>query len=144
MKKLMMIPFVLLVFLLSGCSISLDPDLSKVDEFTAVAEEMEVAFTEAKSTFIELNEKPSLSSSDQKTIELQIEQLREAIGDFKSTEAPFLVKTAKKKVAKVLNKKEKELITIQEKAKNGKAEKEDLELMIKLVSDDIEIKFGNK
>ena len=145
MKNLMIIPFVLFVFVLSGCAISIDtdfdPDLSKVDQFATVAEEMGDAFSEATSTFKELAKKQSLSSSDQKTIELQIEQLREAIDQFKSTEAPFLVKTAKKAVAKKLNEREKTLIKIQEKAKNGEADKEDLELMIELISDEIEIRF---
>ena len=100
MKKLIMMPFVLFVFVLSGCAVSLDldPDLSTVDQFTAVAEEIDAAFSEATATFTELAEKQSLSSSDQKTIELQIEQLREAIDQFKSTEAPFLLKTAKKQL----------------------------------------------
>lgn len=145
MKKLMIIPFVLFVFVLSGCAISIDtdfePDLSKVDQFATVAEEMGNAFSEAASTFKELAEKQSLSSSDQKTIELQIEQLREAINQFKSTEAPFLAKTAKKAVAKKLNEREKKLIKIQEKAKNGEAEKDDLEILIDLVADEIEINF---
>lgn len=146
MKKLMIIPFMVFVFVLSGCSVSvdLDPDLSKVDQFTEVAEEIDAAFLEATLTFTELKEKDSLSTSDQKTIELQIEKLREAIDNFKSTEAPFLVKTAKKRVAKELNKREKTLIKIQEKAKNGEVEKEDLEIMIELISDEIEIKLWNK
>ncbi|HWK23596.1 MAG TPA: hypothetical protein VNS08_11260 [Ureibacillus sp.] len=55
MKKLILIPFVLLAFVLCGCSVSLDldndPDLSKVDQFTAMADEIDAVFTEAKSAF---------------------------------------------------------------------------------------------
>ena len=144
MKKLMIFPFVFLAFLLCGCTVSLDPDLSKVDEFTEVAEEMDVVFTEAKSTFMELDEQSSLSSNDQKTIEFQIKLLREAINNFKSTEAPFLVKTAKKSVAKELNKIDKKLIKFEEKAKNDEVKKGDLQSLIELVTDDIEINFWKK
>ena len=145
MKKLMMIPLMLFVFALAGCSVSFDtgldfePDVSKVEYFAEVAEEMGDAFSAAAVTFKELAEKTSLSESDQKTIELEIEQLREAINQFKATEAPFLMKTAKKAVAKKLNKRDEKMAKIQERAKNGEANKEDLELLIDLVSDDIEI-----
>jgi len=44
-------------------------------------------------------------------------------------------------VAKKLNEREIMLIEIQEKAKNGEADKEDLELLIELISDDIDIHF---
>ena len=144
MKKLMIFPFVFLALLLCGCTVSLDPDLSKVDEFTEVAEEMDVVFTEAKSTFMELDEQSSLSSNDQKTIEFQIKLLREAINNFKSTEAPFLVKTAKKSAAKELNKIDKKLIKFEEKAKNDEVKKGDLQSLIELVTDDIEINFWKK
>lgn len=141
MKKWMIVSLVVFVFLLSGCSVSVDTEVSKADQFTAVAEDIEATFLEAQSMFIELSKKQKLSSSDQKSVYLQIEQLREGIKTFKSTEAPFLAKTAKKTVAKELNKIEKTLIKIQEKAKNGEVEKEDLELMIELISTDIEINF---
>ena len=74
MKK-WMVPFVVFVFLLSGCSVSVDTEVSKADQFTAVAEDIEATFLEAQSMFIELSEKQILSSSDQKSIYLQIEQL---------------------------------------------------------------------
>ena len=141
MKKLIFIPLVLFVFVLSGCSVSLDPDTSKLDQFVEVAEEMDDVFSEAVSTFSELMEKDTLSADDQKTIVIEIDQLREAIDEFKSTNAPFLVKTSKKVASKALNKREEKLIKIQEKAKKGEADKEDLDELIDLLSDDINIKL---
>lgn len=140
MKKLMFIPLVFFVFVLAGCSISLEPDMSKVDEFVEVAEEMEDVFSESISTFSDLMENETLSAEDQKTIVTEIDQLRESFDEFKSKDAPFLAKTAKKVAAKELNKKEEKLVEIQEKAKKGKADRDDLEKMIDILSDDIEIK----
>lgn len=139
MKKLIIIPFLMIGFVMSGCSMSLDINESKVDVFTEVAEGLEEVFLEAESNLKQLSEKPSFTSKDQQNVVQQIEKLTEVINKFQHTEAPFFMKKVKKKIGKILNEREENFLTIKEKAENGEVEKEDIELMLELLSDEIEL-----
>lgn len=139
MKKFMIIPIALFVFILTGCTVTFKTDDSKVDRFVEVAEKMEEMFSVAESTFKELHEKNYLTYNDHQNIVEKIESLIDSINKFQTTEAPFLVKGAKKKIAKILNEKENNFLKILEKAKKGEVEKGDLEIMIELLSSEIEL-----
>ncbi|MCM3765671.1 hypothetical protein [Neobacillus niacini] len=134
----------LLVMFLTGCSVEIDTSSSKSDEFASKADELASTFMDAKDTLKPLKEKENLSSKDQEQIIKVINTLTDEIDEFKNEEAPFLAKKAKKVAVEVLNKKEKTLLNIKEKAEKETVTTEDVEKIIKTVSDDFKINLFDK
>jgi outer membrane murein-binding lipoprotein Lpp len=134
----MMIATIMVGFLLTGCSVE---DLtSKSEKFASQAEAFGEKLVGVKETFETLENKKTLSREDQKLIVSELETLSEELDLFEKKEAPLVAKAAKKLALKELNKREKELNRIKEKAQKGEAEASDVEEIVELLSDDFGIR----
>jgi hypothetical protein len=142
MKKMIIIFMMFMAFLLTGCSAQ--NFSSKSENFVSEAEIFGQTIVEVKDSLKPLENKPTLTQKDQALIVSQIESLIEEMNDFKEAEAPLLAIAAKKIALKELNKREKELNSMKEKAKNGRAEVEDVEKILHLLSDDFKISMFEK
>ncbi|SDM85904.1 hypothetical protein [Bacillus sp. OK048] len=134
----------LLVFLLTGCSVSIDNASSKSEEFASTAEELSSTLNDVRDEMESLKDKTNLSSKDQALIVEQTDAAIRVIDKFKEEEAPFIANIAKKVVIKELNKKTTLLESIKEKAEKGTANEEDVNKIIETLSDDFEINLFEK
>jgi hypothetical protein len=138
MNKIIFLSLLFVALLLTGCS---EETLkSKSERFSAEAETLGDTVKIVKDTLKPLEKKHTLSLKDQDLIVIQIENLTEEMNDFKEEEAPFLAKIAKKMAVKELNKREKELINIKEKAQNDKAKVADIKRILTILSTDFDMK----
>jgi outer membrane murein-binding lipoprotein Lpp len=137
MKKMMIIFTLFIGLFLTGCSG--ETLKSKSEKFSSEAETLGETVKIVKNTLKPLENKYTLSSKDQYLIVSQIESLTEEMNDFKEEEAPFLANVAKKMAVKELNKREKELLRIKDKAQNDKASVEDIKTILNILSEDFEI-----
>lgn len=129
----------LIVFLMTGCSVEIETSTSKSEEFSSIADELSSTFADVTDKMGQLPDKTELTSENQKLIVQQVNNLLKQIKKFKEAEAPFMAKKLKEMALKELNKKEEILIDIKEKAEKGTATVEDIENIIKTISDDFEI-----
>jgi len=143
MKKLMVMSFILLGFLLAGCSVEFDTGSSKIEKFEDKAEalgnEFDAALEEAK----QLEKKEKLTSEDQKRIVTLVDDLTVVIDEFKDEKAPMFNWAKDFSTDKLIERKE-ILLDIQERAKDGEATIEDVIEMRKALSDDFEINLFGK
>lgn len=137
MKKMMIILTMIIGLLLTGCSG--ETLKSKSEKFSSKAKTFGETVEIVKDTLKPLEKKHTLSRKDQDLLVNQIESLTEEMNDFKEEEAPFLAKVAKKMAVKELNKREKELLSIKDKAQNDKASVEDINTILNILSEDFEI-----
>lgn len=129
----------LIVFLMTGCSVEIETSTSKSEEFSSIADELSSTFADVTDKMGQLPDKTELTSENQKLIVQQVNNLLKQIKKFKEAEAPFMAKKLKEMALKELNKKEEILIDIKGKAGKGTATVEDIENIIKTISDDFEI-----
>jgi outer membrane murein-binding lipoprotein Lpp len=150
MKKIVVLPCILVGFLLTGCSVEFDTVSSKAEKFESKTEEFadkaenlgsefEAALEEGK----QLEKKEKLTSEDQKRIVTLIDDLSAVIEEFKGEKAPMFNWLKDVSVEKLLER-EKMLLEIQERAKDSKATIEDVKEMNKALSDEIEINLFGK
>jgi uncharacterized protein YyaL (SSP411 family) len=139
MKKKYWIGALLIIFLTTGCSVEIETSSSKSEEFASTADELSSTFVDVKDKMEPLVDKKELTSEDQKLIIQEVNNLKQEIKNFKEEEAPFLAKKIKQMALKELNKKEEILVDVKEKAENEMATVEDVEKIIKTISDDFEI-----
>lgn len=146
MKNIMMFMLVMAAILLTGCSVGFDFNSSstKAEQFAEKADEFGDQVEFSRAALEKMEKKESLSSKDQKRLEKEMENLTAAIESFKDEEAPFLAKTAKKVAVKKLNEMEEVLSAIQEKAKEGTADREDIQTGIETLKDDLEFNLFGK
>jgi hypothetical protein len=137
MNKIIFLSLLCVGLLLTGCS---EETLkSKSDRFSTEAETLGDTVEIVKDTLKPLEKKHTLSLKDQDLIVTQIENLTEEMNDFKESEAPLLAKVAKKMAVKELNKREKELKNIKEKAQNDKANVADIKRILTILSTDFDM-----
>jgi hypothetical protein len=137
MNKIILLSLLCVGLLLTGCS---EETLkSKSDRFSTEAETLGDTVEIVKDTLKPLEKKHTLSLKDQDLIVTQIENLTEEMNDFKESEAPLLAKVAKKMAVKELNKREKELKNIKEKAQNDKANVADIKRILTILSTDFDM-----
>lgn len=129
----------LIVFIITGCSVEIETSSSKSEEFASTADELSSTFVDVKDKMESLVVKKELSSGDQKLIVKHVNDLTMEIQKFRDEEAPFMAKRIKKMALNELNKKEDILVDVKEKAENDMATVEDVEKIIKTISDDFEI-----
>ncbi|MGG7619029.1 hypothetical protein [Bacillus coreaensis] len=129
----------LIVFIITGCSVEIETSSSKSEEFASTADELSSTFVDVKDKMESLVVKKELSSEDQKLIVKHVNDLTMEIQKFRDEEAPFMAKRIKKMALNELNKKEDILVDVKEKAENDMATVEDVEKIIKTISDDFEI-----
>jgi hypothetical protein len=135
MNKIIFLSLLFVGLLLTGCS---EETLkSKSERFSTEAETLGETVEIVKDTLKPLEKKHTLSLKDQDLIVTQIENLTEEMNDFKEEEAPFLA-------VKELNKREKELINIKEKAQNDKAKVADIKRIRTILSTDFDMKSLGK
>jgi hypothetical protein len=137
MKKITFLFLLFVGLLLTGCSG--ETLKSKSEKFSTEAEILGETVEIVKETLKPLEKKHTLSLKDQDLIVSQIESLTVEINDFKEEEAPFLAKIAKKLAVKELNKREKELLSIKEKAQNEKAKVADINRILTILSTDFDM-----
>jgi hypothetical protein len=137
MKKITFLFLLFVGLLLTGCSG--ETLKSKSEKFSTEAEILGETVEIVKETLKPLEKKHTLSLKDQDLIVSQIESLTVEINDFKEEEAPFLAKIAKKLAVKELNKREKELLSIKEKAQNEKAKAADINRILTILSTDFDM-----
>jgi hypothetical protein len=137
MNKIIFLSLLFVGLLLTGCS---EETLkSKSERFSTEAETLGDTVEIVKDTLKPLEKKHTLSLKDQDLIVTQIENLTEEMNDFKESEAPLLAKVAKKMAVKELNKREKELKNIKEKAQNDKANVADIKRILTILSTDFDM-----
>jgi outer membrane murein-binding lipoprotein Lpp len=142
MKKMIFLSMLFVGLLLTGCS---EESLkSKSEKFSTEAKTLGETVEIVKDTLKPLEKKHTLSPKDQDLIVSQIDNLTEDINDFKEEEAPLLAKIAKKMAVKELNKKEKELLSIMEKAQNDKAKVADVNRILTILSTDFDMSAVGK
>jgi hypothetical protein len=137
MKKITFLFLLFVGLLLTGCSG--ETLKSKSEKFSTEAEILGETVEIVKETLKPLEKKHTLSLKDQDLIVSQIESLTVEMNDFKEEEAPFLAKIAKKLAVKELNKREKELLSIKEKAQNEKAKVADINRILTILSTDFDM-----
>ena len=134
----------MLICLLTGCSVEIDTGSSKEEQLATAAEELGLSFEETKETMELLKDQETLTAEDQKLIVKKLEQLIEEIEQFKDEDGTLIGKAAKKLAMNQLNKKEKILLNIREKAENETADISDIKKIMNTVSDDFEFSlFGS-
>jgi hypothetical protein len=137
MRKIIYLSMLFVGLLLTGCSG--ETMKSKAEKFSTEAETLGETVEIVKETLKPLEKKHTLSLKDQDLIVSQIESLTVEMNDFKEEEAPFLAKIAKKRAVKELNKREKELLSIKEKAQNEKAKVADINRVLTILSTDFDM-----
>jgi hypothetical protein len=147
MKKIWIMPILLLGFLLTGCSVDLDlfpsDTESKAEKFASKAEAMGNQFDDTSAFLEELEIKEKLSVQDQERIVTEADALLAVIEEFANEDAPVF-QGAKDFAVDKLKEREEILLDIQEKAKSGEATMDDVKDMKNALSDDIEIKLFGK
>jgi hypothetical protein len=141
MKKLVVLTMAIGVYMLTGCSVEIDSSTSKTEEFAMEAENLTDEFINAKLMLEPLKDKDALTEKDQQKVAERLQKLKEKIENFREREGSFLENIAKKATNKILDKKEKVLVKMLEKAEKSQLETEDINRLIKELSDDIEIKL---
>lgn len=144
MKKIMMFSMMIVVFMLAGCSVDVDFDTPKSEQFADKAEELVNQFDASKDKIEPLEKKKNLTAKDQKLIVKELDQLTVAIDQFKEEEAPFLTKNLKKVLIKKLDEILEVLEEIHEKAEKGTANHDDVKTIINVLTDNIEFNLFGK
>ena len=141
MKKIWVVPFLLMGVLLTGCSVDLNhfpSDIeSKAEKFASKAEAMGNQFDDTLAVLKQLEIKEKLTDQDQQMIVIEVNDLSVVIDAFIEEEAP-LFQGANDFAVDKLKEREEILLDIQEKAKNGEATIEDVKDMKDALVDDIE------
>ncbi len=141
MKKIWVVPFLLMGVLLTGCSVDLNhfpSDIeSKAEKFASKAEAMGNQFDDTLAVLKQLEIKEKLTDQDQQMIVTEVNDLSVVIDAFIEEEAP-LFQGANDFAVDKLKEREEILLDIQEKAKNGEATIEDVKDMKDALVDDIE------
>ena len=149
MKKMMVLAFLLVGFLLTGCSVDLVSSKegtlrTKIEKFEDSSEALADEFDAALLEIERLEEKKKLTSQDQKQIVTIVDDLSAVLDEFKEEDAPMLNWLKDYSVEKVMERVD-ILIDIREKAQNGNATIEDVRIMKEALREDYEIHlFGNK
>jgi hypothetical protein len=141
MKKIVVLIMLFGAFLLTGCSVEVDFSNSKSEEFALETENLTDEFTNTKHLLEPLKNKETLTGKDQQKVAKQLQKLNQQIENFRESKGSFLENVAKKATKKVLDDKEKVLVKMLEKAEMSQLETEDINSLIKELSDDIEIKL---
>ena len=141
MKKIWVVPFLLMGVLLTGCSVDLNlfpSDIeSKAEKFASKAEAMGNQFDDTLAVLKQLEIKEKLTDQDQQMIVTEVNDLSVVIDAFIEEEVP-LFQGANDFAVDKLKEREEILLDIQEKAKNGEATIEDVKDMKDALVDDIE------
>jgi hypothetical protein len=91
-----------------------------------------------------LDKKQQLSKKDQELIVVEINNFHNTFEEFKKEDVPFFLKKIKKKTVNKLNKKEKILFQIKQKAEIGKATINDIHIIQKEIKDNLNINLFKK
>lgn len=147
MKKMIVLSIVMATLLVTGCSVEIDTGTAKLtsqsNELEAKAEAIENQFDNALNLVVELEEKNTLSTNDQKRLANQIDDVLTVLTEFKEVNTPFIGKKIKNIAEKNIEDREEILRNIQEKAGEGRATKRDIQQIEKALSDDFSIKLFN-
>ena len=118
MKKLWVLPFLLVGFMLTGCTVDLDftpSDIeSKAEKFASKAEAMGNQFDDTLAVLKQLEIKEKLTDQDQQMIVKEVNDLLKVIEEVKAEDIP-VVQGAKDFAVKKLKEREEILVDIQEK-----------------------------
>ncbi|WP_141603736.1 hypothetical protein [Terrilactibacillus laevilacticus] len=136
MKQLTILCFLTLFPLLSGCSDS--------GYLASKAEDLGNSIDYLMGSMHSLEKQESLSSSDQRKIVKDIDQVHRSISSFKDVNAPWILKKTKKYANEKLTTKDKKLVKIREKAERGEATIKDVRKVIDEMEDDFDLKLFNK
>jgi hypothetical protein len=136
MKRIIVLVFLLLSITLSGCTF--EPD------FADKAENLGDTLDQFNSEIDRLEEKKTLTQTDQVTIAREISDFHDSIEEFKNAKAPFFLRKIQKVTIKKLNQRSKKLIPIEKRARAGRATKKDLQTIKVQISDDFNINVFNK
>lgn len=141
MKKIWVVPFLLVGFLLTGCSVNLDlmpSDVeSKAEKISSKADALGNQVDDTVAFLKQLEIKEKLTVHDQQMIVVKVQDLTSVIDAFIEEEVP-LFQGAKDFAVEKLRERQEILVDIQEKAKNGEATIEDVKDMKNALSDNIE------
>lgn len=150
MKKLIIIPCVILSIFATGCSVDIDGITSeakkfetKTEEFADLADHLGTTVEDTYNKLEKLEHKVKLNSQDQEQIVKQIDKLLDVIKEFKSGKPPIF-KWAMELSEEKLKEKEEPLLTLREKANNNDATKADIKEVKEELKKDIEIKLFEK
>ena len=148
MKKMMVLAFLFVGFLLTGCSVDLvtsDGETleTKTEKFGDKSEALGDEFDAALVEIERLAEKEKLTSQDQEQIVAIVDDLTDVLDEFKEEDAPMLNWLKDYGLEKLMERLE-ILGDIREKAQNGDATIEDVRVMKETMKADYEIHlFGN-
>jgi outer membrane murein-binding lipoprotein Lpp len=135
-KQVLVFASILLIILLSGCTLKTD--------IASKAEDLSYSLERFNEEITALEKKQQLNEKDQDLIISEINNFHDTFAKFKKEEPPFFLKKIKKITVKKLNKKDKILLKIKQKAEKGKATINDIKIIKKEIKDDVNINLFNK
>ncbi|MBP0726574.1 hypothetical protein J5Y03_15540 [Bacillus sp. RG28] len=127
---------ILLIIFLCGCTFKTN--------IASKAERLEYSLNRFNEEMNILEKKQQLSKKDQELIVVEINNFHNTFEEFKKEDVPFFLKKIKKSTVNKLNKKEKILFQIKQKAEMDKATVNDIHLIQKEIKDNMNINIFKK
>jgi hypothetical protein len=134
--KLLFITCIILIIFLCGCTFKTN--------IASKAEGLEYSLNRFNEEMDILDKKLQLSKKDQELIVVEINNFHNTFEEFKKEDVPFFLKKVKKKTVNKLNKKEKILFQIKQKAEMDKATINDIHIIQKEIKDNLNINLFKK